>query len=73
MSETTTAVQKPAKKAKVKLVGQDGNVFNLIGICRVAGRKAGYTKEQMDAFMAEVTSGDYDNALCTMGDWFDVR
>jgi hypothetical protein len=67
------SVQKPSRLAKVRLVGEDGNVFNLIAICLREGQRAGYTKEQLDAFKAQVTAGDYDHALCAMGDWFDVR
>ena len=29
------------KKPKVKLIGEDGNVFNLMGLCVKALRKAG--------------------------------
>lgn len=32
-------------KPKVKLVGQDGNIFNILGIASRALKKAGYTDE----------------------------
>ena len=66
------AVAPPAKLAKVKLVGTDGNTFALVARCMNAGRKAKYTPEQLDAFKAEVFSGDYDHALQTMCTWFEV-
>ena len=65
-------VAKPAKLAKVKLIGEDGNAFMLLGLCKRAGQKAGYTAEQLAAFQKEATSGDYDNLLRTCMDWFEV-
>lgn len=53
-------------KPKVKLVGEDGNVFNLIGICSRALKQAGQREnsEQMtrECFSAE----SYDHALQIM-------
>lgn len=66
-------VVKPTKLAKVKLTGVDGNAFMLLGVCKNAGRKAGYTKEQLDAFQKEAMSGNYDHLLATCCDWFEVR
>ena len=65
-------VEKPEKLAKVKLVGTDGNAFALIGRCRTAGRRAGYTSEQLEAFCNEAMSGDYDHVIATCCDWFEV-
>ena len=70
---TTETVNPPEKLAKVKLTGTDGNAFALMGKCKQAGRKAGYTKEQLDAFLNEAMSGDYDHLLQTCCKWFDVR
>ena len=58
---------------KVELVGQDGNAFVVLGLCERAARKAGLTKEQIDEFHTEATSGDYDHLLCTAMEWFDVN
>lgn len=58
---------------KVKLVGQDGNVFNLIGICTQALRRNGMS-DKVTEFQKEVMSaGSYDEALCVMMNWFEVR
>lgn len=35
-------------KPKVRLVGEDGNICNLIGICQRALRNAGQTKEAQE-------------------------
>ena len=67
--ETTTAVAKPAKLAKVKLVGNDGNAFAIMGACKRAGQRAGYTNEQIQAYLKEAMSGDYDHLLRTVMRW----
>ena len=57
----------------VELVGQNGNAFNILGICLRAMRRAGLSKEEQDAFQAEATSGNYDHLLATCMEWFDVK
>jgi hypothetical protein len=60
------------KKSKVKLVCQDGNVFNLIGICSRALKNAGYpdmAKEMSEKIFA---CSSYDNALGIMIDYCEV-
>ena len=52
-------------KPTVKLVGTDGNAFAILGKCQGVARKAGWSKEQIDQFMDEATSGDYDHLLMT--------
>ena len=56
----------------VELVGQNGNAFNILGICLRAMRQAGLSKEERDAFQKEATSGDYNHLLITCTEWFDV-
>jgi len=57
----------------VQLTGENGNVFNLMGLCVRAARKAGVSQEEVDAFFNEATSGDYNNALATCQSWFDCH
>ena len=57
----------------VKLIGQDSNAFNILGICRRAMRKAHLTQSEIDAFMQEATSGSYDDLLATCMSWFNVE
>lgn len=57
---------------EVKLIGEDGNVFNLLGICKRALQKAGKA-DLLDEFFKEATSGTYDQALATMSEWFIVK
>ena len=61
----------PKTDIKVRIIGADGNVFNLLGICRRALGRAGKI-ELWNEFYKEATSGDYDHALATIADWFVV-
>lgn len=60
-------------KVKVKLVGQDGNAFAILGRVQSAMKKAGVPKEEMNVFLKEATSGDYDHLLQTCMAWVDCR
>lgn len=65
----TTDVKFP--NVKVKLIGENGNSFVILGSCMKAARKAGVKKEDIDAFTEEAKSGDYDHLLQTCMKWFD--
>lgn len=57
-----------------KLIGQNSNVFNLIGICTKAMRRGGVSREECDEFVNEVThSGSYTEALAVMMRWVNVE
>jgi hypothetical protein len=53
-------------KVEMRLVGQDGNAFSIMGRFQGQARKAGWTKEQIQQAISEMTSGDYDNLLRTV-------
>lgn len=58
----------------VKLIGTDGNVFNLIGLCIRAMKLADLDKVERDLFISEVlNSKSYEQALATMLEWFDIE
>jgi hypothetical protein len=57
----------------VKLVGEDGNAFAILGRCQQAMRQARLPKAEIDAFFAEAKSGDYDHLLQTCVRWFEVE
>ena len=57
----------------VELVGQNGNAFNILGICLRAMREADLPQEERDAFEKEATSGNYDHLLATCVKWFNVE
>jgi hypothetical protein len=61
------------KKPKVKLTGQNGNVFNLIGLCQNALRKAklnDQAKELSNKIMT--TAKSYDEALAIMMEYCEI-
>jgi len=53
----------------VPLVGEDGNAFSILGRVGKALRKGGATREQIDEFTTEATSGDYNHLLATCCNW----
>jgi hypothetical protein len=56
----------------VKLTDEDGNAFSVLGRCRKAAEDAGVSDEEINAFMKEATSGDYENLLQTVMRWFET-
>lgn len=58
-------------RPKVKLVGEDGNAFAILARCHVAAKEAGWTEDQWKKFHVEATSGDYNNLLCIVLNYFD--
>jgi hypothetical protein len=57
----------------VKLVGNDGNAFAIMGAVTKALRKAGATQDEIQEYMTESMSGDYDNLLRTAMKWVNVE
>ena len=58
-------------EVQVQLSGEDGNAFAILGRTAAALRQAGVPQEEIDAFFAEATSGDYDHLLQTTMAWVD--
>lgn len=52
-------------KVYVRLVGQDGNAFSIIGRCIQAMRRAHWEEDEIAEFRDEATSGDYHHVLQT--------
>lgn len=62
-------------KPKAKLIGADGNVFNLMGICSRALRRAGYPEKDQE-MVDRITKGedvDYYKALAIMQEYVEVE
>ena len=57
---------------EVKLTGQDGNAFAILGAVSKALRDAKVSKEEQDQFMNEAMSGDYNHLLRTATSWVSV-
>lgn len=56
----------------VKLVGEDGNAFAILGRVRRELRQAGVSTAELNAFSEEATSGDYNHLLKTVVDWVTI-
>ena len=59
-------------KPELKLVGEDGNAFAILGKAVRVARTAGWSQEEIQKFQAEATSGNYDNLLFVCQKYFDV-
>jgi len=58
----------------VKLIGEDGNIFNLIGLVRNAMYRASVPREQILEFQKEVIlSESHDEALSKIQEWVNVE
>jgi hypothetical protein len=56
---------------QLQLTGEDGNAFAILGRTAAALRSAGVPQEEIDAYFAEATSGDYHHLLHTTMAWID--
>ena len=69
-SRRKTAVKYP--EVNVPMVGEDGNAFAILGRVIRALKRAGVSREEIDLFHSEATSGDYDNLLQTVMSWVSI-
>ena len=58
---------------KVKLVGEDGNAFLILGKVSRALRRAHVPAHEIESFMLEATSGSYDHLLSICMDWVSIE
>ena len=59
-------------KPSVRLVGEDGNAFSIMGRVTRALRKAGYSSDDVSEYKRDAMSGDYNNLLSVTMRWVDV-
>ena len=59
-------------KVTVKMVGEDGNAFEIIRRVRAALRKHGCSDAEIAAFTDEAMASDYDHLLQTVMRWVNV-
>jgi len=57
----------------VQLTGNDGNAFAIMGSVKSALKNAGATPEEIQQYLDESMSGDYDNLLRTACRWVEVQ
>jgi hypothetical protein len=60
-------------KPTVHLVGEDGNVFSLLGICTKALRRSGNHEMAKRLTDRVFGAGSYDEALSIMGEYVDIE
>lgn len=61
------------EKPKCKLIGEDGNIFNLMGIASLTLKRNGMSKEATEMVNRVTTEAhSYDNALCIIGEYVDI-
>jgi hypothetical protein len=57
----------------VQLTGHDSNAFMILGLCQRAAEDAGLSKQEIDAFYQEATSGDYNHLIQTATRWISCE
>ena len=57
----------------VQLSGNDGNAFAVMGAVKSALKKAGASKEEIEQYLTDSMSGDYDNLLRVAMEWVKVK
>lgn len=60
------------KKQDCPLIGQNGNMFNLMGIASRTLRRNGLAEQAKDMCDKITSCGSYDEALCIMGDYVNI-
>lgn len=60
------------KKPDCKLIGEDGNIFNLMGIASRTLRQHGMADEAVEMRDRIRESGSYDQALCIIGEYVNI-
>ena len=59
-------------KPKVKLVGEDGNAFLILGKVKRALQLAGVSTEIIEEYLEQARSGNYDHLLMVTMNYVDV-
>ena len=59
-------------KPTVKLVGENGNVFAIIGKVSEKLKRAGMTKEAAEFRTRAFSSGSYDDVLCLVSEYVEI-
>lgn len=69
IEENTESVR---AKPKCALIGEDGNIFNLMGIASRTLKDNGMKAEAKEICDRITSSGSYDEALCIIGEYVDI-
>lgn len=57
---------------EVQLTGNDGNAYAIMGAVRRALKRAKVSADEIDEYMKQSMSGDYDNLLRVAMSWVTV-
>ena len=60
------------KKPRCKLVGENGNIFNLLAIARKTRKETGYDKEADEMFNKVTKTHNYYEALSVISDYVEI-
>jgi len=60
-------------KPRCKLIGKDGNVFNIIGLVRNALRNAGQLEQAREFVIESLSCGSYDKVLVLAKKYVEVE
>lgn len=64
---------KPKYDISVKLIGENGNAFYIIWKVRKEMKRNGVSNDEIDLFINEAMSGDYNNLLRTCMKYVNVE
>lgn len=64
--------QRPARP-KMELVGQDGNIFGILGRASRLLKQAGQNKQADEMFQRVTSSGSYEEALCIISEYVETE
>lgn len=66
------AKQPKQEKPDCALIGEDGNIFNLMGIAARTLRENGLAEQAKEMRERITSSGSYDAALCIIGEYVNI-
>jgi hypothetical protein len=59
-------------QVKVALQGEEGNAFAILGRVRKAMKEAGVSNDEIESYLKEAMSGNFDNLLQVTMKWVDT-
>jgi hypothetical protein len=63
----------PTQKPQCRLIGEDGNVFNLLGIASKTLKRAGLPEQAKELFTrVQSEAHSYDDALQIIGEYVEI-
>lgn len=65
-------IKEEKAKPRCALIGQDGNIFNLVGIASRTLKRNGMQEESKEMSNRVFKSHSYDEALCIIGEYVEI-